>query len=150
MAAMFASVLVVCIGNICRSPTGERALAPRLPGLRIGSAGLAALVGEGADPDTAAAAGAAGLSLDGHVARQFTADLAADYDLILAMEPRHRAEIMRIAPHLSGRTMLFDQWTGGKGIADPYRRPAEAHRTAVEAIVRGAEAWAARLAPRGR
>ncbi|HMO70170.1 MAG TPA: hypothetical protein PKC84_00725 [Paracoccaceae bacterium] len=32
---MFGSVLVVCIGNICRSPTGERALAARLPGLRI-------------------------------------------------------------------------------------------------------------------
>ena len=146
---MFASVLVVCIGNICRSPVGERALAARLPGLRIGSAGLAAVVGHGADDASAAAAAElAGLSLAGHTARQFTAELAAGYDLILAMEPRHRAEIMRQAPHLSGRTLLFDQWTGGTGIADPYRRPADAHRAAVAAILRGADAWAARLSPR--
>ncbi|HMO07813.1 MAG TPA: low molecular weight phosphotyrosine protein phosphatase [Paracoccaceae bacterium] len=145
---MFGSVLVVCIGNICRSPTGERALAARLPGLRIGSAGPGALVGFPADDDTAAAAAAAGLSLDGHSARQFTAALGGDYDLILAMEPRHRSEIMRIAPHLSGRTMLFDQWTGAQGIADPYRRPAAAHQAAVEAILKGADAWAARLSPK--
>ncbi|HMO70171.1 MAG TPA: hypothetical protein PKC84_00730 [Paracoccaceae bacterium] len=88
------------------------------------------------------------MSLDGHSARQFTAALGGDYDLILAMEPRHRSEIMRIAPHLSGRTMLFDQWTGAQGIADPYRRPAAAHQAAVEAILKGADAWAARLSPK--
>lgn len=45
---MFKSVLVVCIGNVCRSPTGEM-LLKRLKDFKIGSAGLGALVNHPAD-----------------------------------------------------------------------------------------------------
>ena len=141
-------VLIVCIGNICRSPLGERALARALPGRVVTSAGLAAVVGHAAD-ETAARLGAdRGISLDGHVARQFTAEIGAAHDLILVMEPGHRAEIMRRFPQLAGRTLLFDQWTGAQGIPDPYRRPEAFHREVQGRILRAAEAWAARLTPR--
>ena len=42
---MFNSILVVCVGNICRSPTGERLLQQLLPEKEITSAGVGALVG---------------------------------------------------------------------------------------------------------
>ena len=142
---MIGSVLVVCVGNICRSPAGERALRARLPGLRVDSAGLGALVGHAADADAAAAAAACGLSLDGHVARQFTPALAAGYDLILVMEPGHRAQIIREAPQLSGRTLLFDQWCGGQGIADPYRKAPEFHARVIDDILKAAQTWIAKL-----
>ena len=46
---MFEKILVVCVGNICRSPTGERLLRERLPGRDIRSAGVSALVDKPAD-----------------------------------------------------------------------------------------------------
>lgn len=142
---MFNSVLVVCVGNICRSPMGERMLRVALPGKRIDSAGIGALAGRAAD-NTALQVGAElGVSLAGHVARQLTSEIGAQYDLILVMETGHRTEVNRRWPQLSGKTMLFDQWIGGKGIADPYRKPIEFHREIRDRIRDAALAWAARL-----
>lgn len=143
------SVLVVCVGNICRSPLGERLLRAALPDLAVASAGLAAVEGAGADPVMTAAAAEIGLSLDGHVAQPLTAALGADHDLILVMEPSHRTEIQRRFPQLSGRTLLFDQWAGARGIADPYRKPIEDHRRIRDQIAAAAAAWVPRLQGRG-
>lgn len=148
---MFGSVLVVCVGNICRSPLGERLLAARLrergASITVGSAGIGALVGQGADPTTAAVAAEHGVDLSGHVARQFSRELGAAHDLILTMEPGHRREIIRLCPDLSGKVMLFDHWQGGKGIADPYRRSRQFHEEIFALIDAAASAWALRLAP---
>lgn len=143
---MVESVLVVCVGNICRSPVGERLLQGLVPKLKVGSAGLGALVGKPADALAAEVAAAQGLSLEGHLARQFTPALAAAHGLVLVMEPGHRAEVIRLSPHLSGRVMLFGQWTGAKGIADPYRHPRAMHEAVFLEIRSAAEAWASRLA----
>lgn len=142
---MFKSVLVVCVGNICRSPLGERVLRQALPDLRIDSAGLAAVVGHGADETAARMAAERGIALEGHVAQQLTAAIGGSYDLILAMEPGHRAEIARRWSQLSGRVMLFDQWTAAKGIADPYRKSEQFHRLVRDEIITAAEGWAQRL-----
>ena len=145
------SILVVCVGNICRSPVGERLLAAKLAergaGIAVSSAGIGALVGQGADETAEQVARDRGLSLEGHIARQFTHELGQDADLILVMEPGHRREIAREVPALSGRVMLFDHWQGGKGIEDPYRHPAGFHETVQSRIAEAAESWASRLAP---
>lgn len=149
---MFRSVLVVCVGNICRSPVGERLLAQKLAergaAVTVASAGLGAVLGHGVDETAAAVAAAHGLSVEGHVARQFGQDLALRHDLILVMEPGHRASILERAPSLAGRVMLFDQWVGAKGIADPYRRSREFHEIIFTKIDEAATAWANKLAPR--
>jgi protein-tyrosine phosphatase len=142
---MIHSILVVCVGNICRSPVAERLLAKALPEHRISSAGLAALEGHAADTDAAEAAAEIGLSLEGHVARQLTEEIGKAHDLILVMEPGHRVELTRRFPQLSGRTMLFDHWTGKTGIADPYRQEIEVHRATRDRIRDAAAAWSARL-----
>lgn len=148
------SILVVCVGNICRSPVGERLLAAKLAErgaeIAVSSAGIGAMVGHEADQTTQQVAAARGLSLAGHVARQFTAEMGQGADLILVMEPGHRREIARQAPALSGRVMLFDHWLGGKGIEDPYRRPVAFHEAVQDRIAEAAESWAARLAPMKR
>lgn len=145
MAFTWRKVLVVCVGNICRSPAGERLLAALKPELQVSSAGIGALVGHPADATMSGVAATAGLSLDQHVARQFTADIGREADLILVMEPGHRTEIVRLAPQLSGKVMLFDQWTGARGIEDPYRRPPEIHRVVFHQIEAAAQAWASKL-----
>ncbi len=50
----FNSILVVCTGNICRSPIGERLLLrKRLPGVKVKSAGVHGLVKHPADATAA-------------------------------------------------------------------------------------------------
>ena len=142
---MFERILVVCVGNICRSPLGERFLQAALPGHHVSSAGIAAVVGHEADATAAEAAAEHGISLDGHVARQLTAEIGLQHDLILVMEPGHKAEISRRFPQLSGRCMLFDQWSGARGIADPYRRSIDFHRQIRDRVEASAEAWVKRL-----
>lgn len=143
--SMISSALVVCVGNICRSPVGERLLFAALADypVKVSSAGLGALVGHGADARAAEVAGRHGLSLDGHVARQFTPALGREHDLILVMEPGHRSAIARQAPELSGRCLLFDQWTGARGIADPYRKSVEFHEGVFNALKTASDAWIA-------
>ena len=69
---MFDSILVVCVGNVCRSPTGERLLKEKLPQKKIASAGISALVGKPADAQAAEVARKHDLSLDNHQAQQLT------------------------------------------------------------------------------
>ncbi len=142
---MFSSVLVVCVGNVCRSAVGERLLAQRCPDVRVESAGIGALAGHGADETAARIAAGHGVHLHGHVARQFTADLAAPFDLILTMEEGHKREIHRLAPHLAGRAMLFSQWTGRQDIPDPYRRSDAFHHSVFAMLKEAANSWAIKL-----
>lgn len=83
---MFDSILVVCTGNICRSPIGERYLQKMLPNKKIASAGVGALEEHDADESAISIALKHDLSLAGHKGKQFTPSLARQYDLILAME----------------------------------------------------------------
>lgn len=138
-------VLVICVGNICRSPVGEHLLRQMVSGLNVESVGLGAMVGQPADALAAEVAAANRVSLEGHVARQFTQELGGAHELLLVMEPSQKRAIARLAPHLSGRTLLFDQWTGMQGIADPYRRSRDFHEGVFQLIRAASVAWAERL-----
>lgn len=141
----FQSVLTVCIGNICRSPLAEAALRRARPGLRVASAGLHAPEGAAADPLMQTVATDHGLDLSAHRARLFRPGEAAEFDLILVMEQGHRREILSRAPQLGGRVMLMTEWTGRAAVADPYRRPVDAHRAAATDILAASAAWAQKL-----
>ncbi|KAB1496482.1 arsenate reductase/protein-tyrosine-phosphatase family protein [Serratia proteamaculans] len=123
---MFDSILVVCVGNICRSPTGERLLRNGLPNKKISSAGLGALVGKPADTRATEVAEQHGLSLDGHEGRQLTATMCREYDLILVMEKGHIDAVCKLAPEVRGKTMLFGHWLDKREITDPFRQSREA------------------------
>lgn len=142
---MFNKILVVCVGNICRSPSGEYLLKHHLPNKHIASAGVGALVGKPADKMAAMVAQEHGISLDGHVAQQLTSELCKEYDLILVMEKGHIEAVTGIAPEARGKTMLFGQWIGQKDIPDPYRQSREAFDFAYQLIDESAQAWAKKL-----
>ncbi|WP_372884221.1 low molecular weight phosphotyrosine protein phosphatase [Shimia sp.] len=143
---MFNNILVVCVGNICRSPLGERLLQAKVPGLNVSSAGIGALVGKPADETASQVAAEHGISLDGHSARQASAEILTGAELILVMESGHKAAIAQIAPQVSGRVMLADHWIGGKGVADPYRHSKEFHQLVFTQLDSAMDAWAQRLA----
>lgn len=116
-----------------------------MPGLRVSSAGLHAVVGRGVDPDSKVAAEGFHLSVDGHVARQFTSQIGQDADLLLVMEQEQRQEIARLWPQYLGKTFLIGHFEGGKQIADPYRRGRMLHVHMAEQVLESARHWAQQL-----
>ena len=142
---MFNSILVVCTGNICRSPIGERILKQLLPTMQVDSAGTAALIDHNADNSAIKIAKKHGISLEGHKGKQFTAKLARNYDLILAMEKIHINQIEKKAPEARGKTMLFGHWLENRDIPDPYRKSDEAFASVFVLIQRSSQLWVEKL-----
>jgi protein-tyrosine phosphatase len=81
-------VLVVCLGNHCRSPLGAAAIARHgPPGTEVRSAGLSGKhQGRPAHPDMTKAAAALGYDLAGHRGTQVTTQMLEWADLVLAMD----------------------------------------------------------------
>ncbi|MFX2609834.1 protein tyrosine phosphatase [Enterobacter mori] len=146
---MFESILVVCTGNICRSPIGERLLRQLMPGKRVTSAGILGLEGSPADVAAQEVAWRHGISLDGHRARKLTPQLMLESDLILVMEPAHLRFISAIAPEIRGKSLLFGQWLVPQDIPDPYRKSREAFEYVFGLLGKASQEWAYRLSQKG-
>lgn len=86
------SVLVLCNGNICRSPYAAAVLAARGNGLRVDSAGF---IGPGrpCPPEAIAVARARGVALESHRSRLLDGNALAAADLVLVMD---RAQARRV------------------------------------------------------
>jgi protein-tyrosine phosphatase len=90
------SILVVCTGNICRSPIAEGllrdALTARFGGRApsVSSAGLVAVEGAGATIEAVEAASERGADISGHRARRLGSVPHADADLVIGMAAEHR------------------------------------------------------------
>src|SRR5690606_34729114 len=142
-AHMFKSVLVVCVGNICRSPTGEALLKSKLAGrgIEISSAGLGALTGKPVDNTAAQVMATAGYALPDHEARQLTSQLLREHDLILVMERKLLQSVHSIAPEARGKTFLFGKWIGDQEVPDPYRQQLPAFEHVFRILDKAADAW---------
>ncbi len=124
------SVLFICMGNICRSPTAEGVFryvaqeAGIIESLHIDSAGTHAYhVGEPADHRARAAAERRGISLEGIVARRVHAGDFERFDYILAMDEENLAHLQREAPephHHKLRLFLEFAKAGEREVPDPY------------------------------
>lgn len=118
------SVLFVCTGNICRSPTADGVLRQLAPRLTVDSAGTHAYhVGEAPDKRSQTVAKARGYDLSTLRARKVkTADFH-DFDLILAMDRGHYEILELMRPANAKATLaLFCEYAGlGKRcVPDPY------------------------------
>jgi protein-tyrosine phosphatase len=124
------SVLFVCMGNICRSPTAEGVFRYHVEGaglaehIEIDSAGTHAYhVGEPADRRARAAAEKRGMSLEGIRARRVSHDDFERFDYILAMDEDNLARLEDEAPaehRHKLRLFLEFSTTGEREVPDPY------------------------------
>lgn len=141
---MFSSILVVCVGNICRSPMGEYLLSEycRRKGMdtKITSAGIGALVGKGADPLAQEVMWEHSIDLSSHRARQLDERLVKENELILVMEAWQKEEIERLYPYARGRVHLLGKWSETE-IADPYKMPKSHFDEAYKNIERSSQMW---------
>jgi protein-tyrosine phosphatase len=124
------SVLMVCLGNICRSPTAEGVLRTKLERLgldqrvRVESAGTHGEKGGAPDARAVAAAARRGYDLSRIRARRVAARDLAGYDLVLAMDTDNLGFLRDACPaELQGRIrlLLSDGAEGeSRDVPDPY------------------------------
>jgi protein-tyrosine phosphatase len=133
-------ILMVCVGNVCRSPMAEGLLCDRLArrgfGARVESAGLGALVGRPADPIAVELLAERGVDISAHRARQLTPEILFAAELVFVMETIHQRDIERLMPSTRGRVHLIGRY-GGFEVPDPYQQPRPAFERALELIERG-------------
>src|SRR5512135_2052447 len=141
---MINRILVLCIGNICRSPMAEAMLRQALPGHDISSAGLGALVGQPADPHAIAMMQQQGLDITPHRARQLESWMLGAADLVLVMESEQKRHLEQQYPLCRGKVFRLGE-TGKYDIADPYRQELEAFRQSAELIQQGVAVWTKRI-----
>jgi protein-tyrosine phosphatase len=130
------NVLFVCIGNICRSPMAEALFAQAMPGRMVCSAGLSALVGEGADPVAVELMRERGLDISGHRAQQLASWMVREADLILTMDHAQTRFIEQTWMSALGKVKRLP---GASDIPDPYRQGRRAFRHALTLIEDGVE-----------
>ncbi len=142
---MFHRILVVCVGNICRSPMAEVLLADALGDTgRVSSAGIGALVGEPADAQAAMLMQERGHSLASHRGRQMSEALLREHDLVLVMERAHQAWMETRWPQARGRVFRWGHWLD-IDVPDPYGKGEAAFRESLALIERGLATWKEKL-----
>ena len=139
------NVIVICTGNICRSPIGEGLLRARAPGLNVSSAGVGAMVGWPADPLSLEVMTANGHDLSAHKARQLTRAMLAETDLVLTLDQGHSHWVNLRFPEYRGKVHKILRWRDNADVPDPYRMPREAFEESYRLIEQGVDDWIKRL-----
>lgn len=154
-------LLVVCLGNICRSPMAEGALRHRLAeaglehAVHVDSAGTGGWhAGEPPDPRAIATAARHGVDLRPLRARQLRREDYTAFDWLLCADLQNLADVRaRRPPGATARIALLTDWTGtmtGDGaIPDPYTG-GDDHFEQVWAVVDAAARGAVRRLREGR
>ena len=108
-------ILTVCTGNICRSPVAERLLQAGLDqvlpgGFEVRSAGTRAMVGGPIQPLSADIVRMYGGTDKAFAARQLTARILRDTDIVLTMTSKHRGEVLQLDASLLKRTFTIREF----------------------------------------
>jgi len=149
------SILFVCLGNICRSPTAEGLMVNHLASaglaerIRVDSAGIGGWhTGEPPDRRAIAAARKRGVDLTSLRARQVRKSDFSDFDLIVGMDRQNVDDLRRLAPKQS--TARIGLWmTEALGrpdeVPDPYYENDRAFDAVFDLCDRAARAFLEKL-----
>lgn len=146
---MINHILVVCVGNICRSPMGEGLLIQALSeagmdAVQVRSAGLDALVGHQADKVVKRLMQTRDIDVSAHRAQQLSLDMLRWADLVLVMDEMQKRSVISWDPSARGKVYRIGEW-GEFDVPDPYRQSEKEFETAFELIIRGVSDWVPKL-----
>ncbi len=137
-------ILIVCTGNICRSPMAQGFFTRYGWDGFVESAGLNALVGEPADPLAIRCMEEKGIDLSTHRARQLVPSLLHATELVLTASRRQAEAVEGMFPWTKGRVFRLGKWLG-HDIEDPFRRREEVFRMVCGTIDAAVERWVPHL-----
>lgn len=140
-------VLVVCTGNICRTPMAKSLLQAKVREenlehvIAIDSAGLWAYPGDAVAENTLLVCAEHGLDVSTHQAKPIEPALVNQSDLILCMEEKHKHDLGAIFPHLKDRIFTLKEFAFPShrqrlSIADPIGQGIQAYRRTFRLIER--------------
>jgi protein-tyrosine-phosphatase len=138
-------ILVVCTGNICRSPMAEGLLRHALAGqpeplrsLKVVSAGVAARNGEPISENSVIALKKAGIDISNLRAQALTQELLDNSLVVFGMTESHRAIIRMRARPAPANLHLFREFMpapADREIGDPYGGPLKIYEAARDEMV---------------
>lgn len=125
---MAVKILMVCLGNICRSPLAEGLLASKLPKEKfiVDSAGTGNYhIGKQPDPRSIETAKKNGIDISNQKARQFSLNDFSKFDYIFAMDNTNYNDIINLAKNEEEKakvTLILDHLFPGDNVdvPDPY------------------------------
>ncbi|MFC5474699.1 low molecular weight protein-tyrosine-phosphatase [Paraherbaspirillum soli] len=136
---MINKILVVCLGNICRSPMAEGLLKRALPGKTVYSAGIAAMIGFPADPLAVQLMREQGIDISAHRAQSLLPWMVSEADLVVTMDLDQKRFIEQKYATSKGKVFRLGEF-GGYDIPDPYQRDLAVFRQTYSLIAEGVDA----------
>ena len=155
---MTLNVLVVCAGNICRSPSAEAAIneatLARGIDVQVDSAGTGSWnIGEPPNGQVIAAGTRAGLNIEGRARKVNILDFDR-HDVILAMDRSNLRDLMAMTPSLEARAKMrlfrtYDTTSSEEEIPDPYGGPDDRYDETIRLVRAAAEGFVDSLVSTG-
>lgn len=130
---MSMNILLLCIGNLCRSPMAEGLLRKSLPLHELFSAGICAQDGAPAHPLAVELMWQLDIDISEHRARQLSRWMMREADLVLTMERAQQQFVQRRFPSVAHKVEQLAA-PGGIDIPDPYGRGLPAFQLALQLI----------------
>jgi len=150
------AILVVCKGNICRSPLAEAYLKHRveeheLP-IVVESAGLETSFGKAAHPLAQVVGTQGGLLLTKHATQPLHKEQVDRADIILVMEWRQRRRVLKLYPQAKQKVFLLRQFydQSVREVADPYSGTLEDFQTCFSMIKQACDVLVMQMLPSGK